>query len=269
MASNQRDDEFRVDIARLLVDGAIDKHIFGRNSAVGGTIEDVWGRGGQYIWATVASTLDVVSTADEDTINGTGVRTVHLIGLDADMLEIEEHVDMDGQNVVTTELEFFRVNEVCAMTQGTYQTSTTTGGPGGNITIDRTSDSSPECGLFASLGGIAWDSNQSLIGRYSIPAGKTGYITRTYVNAHSLKVIDFVLWHRRDADTVVAPFSVKRSLMEFDGISMPFGQEHNPPIRIPEKTDLWWSVVKEGTGGDARATANFELILDDIVINGN
>lgn len=265
MSSNQRDDEFRVDIARLLVEGAIDKHVFGRNSAVGATIEDVWGRGGEYVWATAASTLDVVSTDANDTILGTGVRTVRIRGLDENMLEIEETVEMDGQNPVTTVLEFFRVNEACGMTQGTYQTGTTTGGPGGDITIDRTSDSSPECGLFASLGGMAWDANQSLIGRYSIPAGKTGYITRTYINAQALKVIDFVLWQRQDADTVAAPFSTKRSLLEFDGISMPFGQEHNPPIRIPGKTDLWWSVIKEGVGGDARVTASFELILDDIV----
>lgn len=267
MASNQRDDDYRVDVARLLVGGATTRHIFGRNPVVGNTMEDVWGRGGEYVWAQAASTLSVVSDSANDTILGTGVRTVHIFGLGSSMEEIDEAVEMNGLTPVVTTQEFLRVNDACSETQGTYQASTTSGGPGGDILIDRTSDGSPECALFAALLGKPWDYNQSMNGRFTVPAGKNAYMTRMYINAQSNRVVDFVLWKRERADVVVAPFGIKRSVAEFDGISTPFGQEHNPPIIIPPKTDLWWSAIQDGGGGDARVTVSFEIILDEI-ING-
>jgi hypothetical protein len=254
--------DLRMDIAKGLVSGVKVVHKFGRNDALGGSVEDVWTRGGLYVWLTAADTLTLVSTDANDTAAGTGVRTVAIEGLAADFTEQSETIALDGLTPVTTSNSYIRMNRAFAATQGTYQTSTTAGGPGGDITIDR-SGGGAEGELLAAVGGISWDYNQTHVARYTVPAGKTACLTRLELNNESDKKVDFVFWQRQGADQITAPFTAKRVVLEFDGVSGPLPQEHNPPIWFPEKTDLWWS-ARLTSGAAAKVSATFELVVTDI-----
>lgn len=264
MSSNSRDDEVRFDISRKLVEGMNDIHVFGRNNISSNDIQDVWCVGGEYIWATVASTLTVVSTDANDTAAGTGVRAVRVQGLDANFLEIAEDIPTNGLAGAVSSLSFIRVNGIRALNQGTYQTSTTTGGPGGDILVTRTVGGAAEGIILATDGGVAWDYGRAELGRFTIPAGRNGYITRIVVSSEAAQASDFILWGRGDADVGLAPFGSKIVLLEFDGIDAPYNQEHNPPVPVPPKTDLWWS-VKKGIANSS-AISSLEIILDTVTI---
>jgi hypothetical protein len=68
--------DFYLDVARGIVTDASVYHLFGRNSDVGTTLEDVWTIGALYTWQTNAFTIEAISTDAADTAAGAGARTI-------------------------------------------------------------------------------------------------------------------------------------------------------------------------------------------------
>ena len=63
-------------------------------------------------------TLSIASTSANDTSAGTGARTLFIIGLDTNGLEIFEFLTMNGQTEVDTALQYTRMNEFFVATSG-------------------------------------------------------------------------------------------------------------------------------------------------------
>lgn len=69
-------------------------------------------------WPSAAEKITVVSTNINDTLLGTGVRTITIIGIDALGAEITEDISMNGATPVITTLDYKRLNSITALTVG-------------------------------------------------------------------------------------------------------------------------------------------------------
>lgn len=144
-------------------------HKFGKNPAVGTTgFDTIWNGGGSYTGfdATAAETVTITSSDANDTLLGTGLRTLRIWGLDANFLEQTEDIELDGTNPVTSINEYIRLDSAKGLTAGggTYSTNL------GDITI---AQSVTVANVFAVI-PIGYGS--TMIAAYTIPAGKKGYI---------------------------------------------------------------------------------------------
>lgn len=151
-----------LNIARGLVPGASVIHKFGANFDCDSGTETVWTAGGLYPWASIAGAvpLDVISSTDADT-----GEQVAIEGLDAQYEPLREVVTLtdDGAGTptnVTTINPFLRVFRMYGVSNG---------GVVGTVNAKMTGGSTI-------LAQIAAGRGQSLMGVYTIPAGKTGYI---------------------------------------------------------------------------------------------
>lgn len=210
-----------------------------------------------YAWLTTPVALEAISSSANDTAAGTGARTIVVQGLDGDFNECEATITMNGLSASTaTTQTFIRVHRAYVATSGTYGT-TTAGSHIGNITIRVESAGAIQIYLPASPAPVG----QSNVARYTIPAGKTGYLIHATFQAAGNKASDFFLFRRFNADTVSAPYGVKRLIEYFSGLTYHLTRSWDVPIKLPEKTDVWASVIGAGSGTNAAVT--FDLILVD------
>ena len=160
-----------LEVAKGNIPGATAIFKFGYNPDVNGTEETIWNNGGDYDWSalTAATIIYFSSTSANDDITDIGARQVVVQGLNASYVEISETVDLTGQTQAVTTQEFLRVNRAYVLTAGSSGTSIGTiygssevgvaaGVPTGNIVVNM--------GLL----------NQSQLGIYTVPAGRTLYL---------------------------------------------------------------------------------------------
>jgi hypothetical protein len=101
------------------VQGCSSITINGSNQAVGTSFETLWEEGGIHAFPTSASVMTVSSDDANDTSAGTGAQTVLIKGLDADYLEIQEVVTLNGTTAVNTANSYLRINDMITATAGT------------------------------------------------------------------------------------------------------------------------------------------------------
>ena len=211
-------------------------HKFGRNPAVSTTHEDIWMGGGIYNWQSSASTIEAYSEDPEDGITGLGIHTILVQGLDANCNEIEEEIDLTGATSAASSKSFLRVNRVYGVTGGTYH--------GSNfdlVTLRSTSNGESLAIIdgdpFASTGSSEYGVGQTESSIYTVPAGYTAHITHVEVNVDvaSNKTATVVLYQ-----CGVENGSVRRALWLADSISGSLVNDFNSPLKVKEKTDIWF-----------------------------
>ena len=234
-------------------------HKFGRNDNVAnGVWEDVWMRGGTYPWPSAAGALQVFSASTDDDVGGDGARSIIVEGLDADFAALSETITLTGTSTTTGVSQFFRVNRAYVASGGEYATLGA-GSNKGAITINTTAGAAVTSIPFTT-GTPAIGFGQTEIARYTIPAGKIGYINAVTVNVDGAKPADVALFKRDDAGTVAAPFTGKRLQVQFDGVDGRFSLDMKRPLGpYAAQTDLWWAA--RGDGNATAVTVNFEIEL--------
>lgn len=234
---------------------------FGRVLAYGTSIVDVTDlpTPAVYTWLQSAVQLEAISSSLNDDAGGTGAITIVVEGLDADFLEVSAIITMNGTAATTaTTQTFLRVHRAYVATCGTY--NSTTAGPNiGNITIRTKTAGATHIYLAAAVSPVG----QSFAARYTIPAGWTGYLNDAKFTATAVKASDFYLIRRENADTVAAPFSAKRLIDVYYGVIAFFHREWKVPLKLPEKTDIWASVIGAGTGSDASVAFDILLVKNE------
>ena len=75
-------------------------HKFGFYDSVSTSLTTIWSQGGIYSYLSAASTLYISSSSTDDTVAGTGARTVTVSGLDNNFDEKVETVSLNGQTGV-------------------------------------------------------------------------------------------------------------------------------------------------------------------------
>lgn len=234
-------------------------HKFGHNSDLSSSVEDVWAAGGVHSFLTSATLLEVVSDSTNDTAAGTGARTVMLEGLDGDLNEITELVTLNGTTAVPTTQSFMRLHRSYVASTGTYGI-----GSAGDVTTRVVSGGATQAIIQeTTFDGVAWDYGQSQIARYTIPAGKFGFISHVHVGCESNKRADFALFQRQGAGTVAAPFSPQRIIETFDGVSGDIEFTFDAPLILPAGTDIYM-MARLSNGSNGRVTTSFEVFVGDL-----
>ena len=230
------------DIAEGNITGHTTFAKYGRVDGIANTIADIWyGEGGtasRYIFQATAQQMEVLSSSGDDTNGGSGINTITITGLDANYAETSESITMAGATPVTTTNSYLRLN-------GCYATSAGSGGvAAGNIIIQNTANSI----TYAAI-PIGLTACRDLI--YTVPAGKTLYITSIHVasgnggNTTNLNAVIFTPLVRAFGGTAFLPQGELLSI-NTDTIRI-----LETPIKIIEKSDIKMSVIGDYLSGDS------------------
>ena len=230
---------FDLAVARGLVAGHTIVNKFGSNPAIKSTgFETVWTHGELYPWPTGAETVNVASTDANDTSAGTGARTVLIQGLNSSYVETEETITLNGLSNVTSVNSYLRLHRAIIKTGGT-------GGKNvGEITMTNTTAGDVICAIEAGK-------NQTLQCFWTVPAGKTLYLTSYYFTSENSLPSVIELYARPFGEL----FQIKHRLDI--GASLPIGDIK--PFTYAEKTDI--DFLARAQSGSTRVSAGFSGYL--------
>jgi len=237
-----RELSFALDIAKGNISGLSSVNKFGFNNQVPTNWEVIALGSADFTYPTSAGTVTVVSDDADDTSAGTGARTIKIQGLDGNYDFQEETITMNGTTNVNSINTFLRVNRMEVLTAG--------------------SSNSMEGTITATIGGNeqsrmeAEYDNQTLQANYTIPAGKTGYLTRIQATSTKDNKAAFVGLFTRELSSI---FKIKQLFEIYrNNVVVDF----TVPLVIPEKTDIELRGKNEGTG-QVSIGGTFDLILED------
>jgi len=205
------------------------------NTAFGPLWEGLTQSGGLYPFPSSAAQLTIVSSSASDT----SALSVLIQGLDANFNPISEIIALNGTTNVTSVKSYLRVNNV-GVTNGTNV---------GNITFKQSTTLLAQ--INAGLGV-----NQASI--YTVPAGYTLYILRSYKTANigftSSAWINFEVQFN---DNVTGAQKIVQEQTFVQQIEIDYGQV---PRKITEKTDIQY-LYKASIGGPLICSQNLTGIL--------
>ena len=210
---------------------------YGYNPLIINVNETIWDGGGIYSYPGSALAMTVTSAGgatDEDV-------KVTVVGLDGDFAEAQQEVTLDGTGAATTTQTFRRVFR--AYVSGSQA-------PTGNITIANGGTTYAQ---------ITLGENQTLMAVYTVPAGKTFYLTNgtaTHGTGTSGGVFMTVRFMTREFGGVFRT-ATKIDIVESE-VLFPF----TFPLRLPEKTDLEVRAICNKNQNNA-VSATFEGVLVD------
>jgi hypothetical protein len=236
--------DFMLDVSSGQLGNISSVNKFGYSSDIDQTAEEVWDGGTAYsgLLAT-ASTVSATSTSDEDGpgAGGTGALTITVQGLDEDYNAASETLTMNGTGdsgeTTTTFLRVFRVN---------VATAGSTGSNVGTITVASTTPTT--------MAIISATKGQTLMAIYTVPAGKTAYMTKWYVSCGKGDDISAELYVR----TFGGAWNIKHSQDTFQE-SMVY--EFEPYFKIEAKSDI--KVMALSSTANTEGSAGFDLVVVD------
>ena len=227
-------------------------HKYGHNLDINSAFETVWNVGGTYSYLSSATILKISSDdAKDDNVGGVGARTVLIQGLDANYKEIEETVELDGQDEVNTTKEYLRVYRIIVQTVGSEGDNAGTIYAGTGTVL-----SGVPANKYAS---IPEGYNQTMMAVYTVPADTTAYMTQFYCSPDSQASFQVQL-RTRDESGIQR---VKNQLHAFQSVG---NFQYKPYLKITEKTDI---ELRAAVGtANTEFGGGFSLILvDDIPDN--
>ena len=213
---------------------------FGYNSAVGTIKETIWDAGGLYPWPTTIETVSVVSSSASDTSAGIGARSIMVSGLDADYIQQDELVILNGVTPVITTKTWSRVFRAYTVVAGSNNSTV------GIISITQTTSGN----LLAQIIDV---NNQTLQAVYTVPAGKSGYLESGVASVGKGKDVQIYYLIR----TPGGVFRVGHTALLYENS---YVYKFAAVGLLPEKTDI---EVRGQSTGTVSVSAAFELILID------
>lgn len=236
-----------LDLARNVISDKKSVSIFGRNATIGTTPEDVWLNGGDYNFLLGATTLEVVSNNAEDDYTGLGCRVVLINGLNQNLEETAELVPLVGNGTATTTNSFWRINSAYVAQVGTARGSNYNDiniqSTGSNLLIGQIT------GEYGTINTADYGIGKTLLGVYTVPAGKTGYIMSMYANIDSNKTADLWLYTVSNVDDVTPPTSGRVLIATIRRAKGAVSKDFTSYIKIEEKSDIWFRAqMDSGTG---------------------
>ncbi len=225
---------------------------FGANLSVGADIETIWETGGIYEYLTVASTVSAISNDSGDTVAGTGARTIEIQGLDSNYNTVTEIISTNGtSNGPASTNEFLRIYRALVKTAGS------TGTNEGQVDVNAGSTTVISIGTKGT-GGNKEGFGQSQTSVYTIPAGKTGYITQWSVGSsvYNSGVQAFLMLSEPND----GPIMRTKDIMFLNNYSI---KDYKVPLRALEKTDIEVRAYDTATG--IPVSTSYNVILVDNV----
>lgn len=220
---------------------------FGFNATVGTTEAVIWDAGGNYIFLDAAETLDIVSDDSQDTDGGNGAHDVIIYGLDNDFNEITEIINLNGLTPVTTVNSYIRTYRAHILNSGNPSPV----GDGNLGTIKFTASTTAT--LQAQMEP---ENGQTLMCIYTVPAGKTAYVTGVSFGCGKGKE---AVIKGKVRNGIGGAFSVKYQQLIFESI---FYGTLIVPFKVTEKLDVVFT-GQDITSGTVECAASFGVIVVD------
>lgn len=242
---------FGLAIARDRIDHFSHVQKFGANEAISTSDETVWHFGGLYNWITAPTAIKITSANSNEIHGGGGAHTVKIEGLNANYEEITETVSLNGHAAVTTVNTFQRVHRMKAITVGNSLTNVGQIYGFTGASTDGVPDVSTQ--VFAS---IPAEHGQTLLGAYTIPASKTGYIHNIHAEVGAGKNADVKFFTRPLSES----FKV---FADFDILNDHFSRTFEIPFKVEAKTDI--EIRAKIDTGTTKVGGGFAIIIVDAI----
>lgn len=237
-----------------LADGDIEgvSHIekFGMNVDVDNEKETIWDGGGIYTYIETAETLTVTSNDPQDNPTGTGARNVEIQGMNQAGEVVIETINIGA----TTTGEFKRVFRVRVISAGS------SGGNEGTISI--TSDDTSTVLAIIGIDGTGSNAagrGQTFMAQYTIPTGKTGYITQWTVGAGKQNTDAIAMLMTRDPNAAGNGAWNARDIITVSATT--YAKNYNIPIKLNAGDDV--EVRAYSTTNNSLVSSTFCIILID------
>ena len=237
-----------LEIAKGNVEGHSQINKFGSNpDSADGVAEPVWDGGTAYTWPTTASITHLRAGVDSATTQGI---VVEIQGLDTNYASVTQEATTDASDS-TTEVALstalrrvfrIKVYDDTAVDQQIWV------GPTGFATKQ----------AIVQIG-----MNQTLMAIYTIPVGKTGYMTGYYGDYVRDAVKDpdsvaFGLWNRDNTNGYAPQIKHQKGIPKQ---APGFQHFFKPYLKILEKTDVWLEATADDA--DAHIHGGYDIILVD------
>jgi len=223
---------------------------FGMNTDVDANKETIWDGGDIYTYVATAQTVTVTSNNVNDSAAGTGARTIEIQGLNSAYTVVTETLTVGGASGTVEFLRVFRARVVTAGSSGVNAGTI-------SVTSDDTSTVLAIIGVDGA-GAFAAGRGQTFMALYTIPAGKTGYLTQWTVGSgkQNTDAVAFIL--SRDATVTDAAFNSKDIITVS---ATTYSKNYTIPLQFTEKTDI---EVRAYSGtNNSLVSSTFNLILYD------
>jgi hypothetical protein len=247
-------EDFGLQVARGQIPYHKSNFKFGFNADVDDALETVWSKGGLYAYLSSATALYISSSSTNDTVAGTGARTVKVSGLDSDYDEVSVTVNMNGQSGVSLGT-FTRVNRIEVLTAGSG------GANAGNLHVG--SEASPTVGVPATTYAyVNAGDNQTLMALWTVPRNYTAYVTQTDITVATTQNNKYCT-----VSLVARPFGGVFNVKDrFVKAESSVHQVYNFPLKFEEKTDIEFRAIGDSAGADIAISAGIDIlyILNDL-----
>jgi len=194
-----------------------------------GTVTDaaytpIWGGASQLVFPTANETWEIVSDSANDTLAGSGARTVLVNYLDDSYVAQSTTVNLNGTSAVEVATDCFRPNNMLVIASGANKFNE------GEITLQVSSGGNPRGFIMATI-GLSQDTYTT------VPAGKTLIL---------VKLSPYL--GKDDSGNLkgLAEFFGTNTLLTtgvFPVYQNTFDVDFEVPFAIPEKTDFWWEFI--------------------------
>lgn len=253
--------DFRVAASADKYPGWAYVHRVGSNQSLSTSPEDIWTVGGIYTPPTTASGLELASTSANDTGLGSGARTVNIVGLDSNFEVISETVTLSGTTVVPTMNDYMRLNIAYVETAGTYRA-----GAAGDININTLGGGAIQGEILRTAADTTvWNYGQTQVGRFTVPRGKTAFLTRIAIHNEAGKSADFVLFQCGNIEATEAPFCAPRIVNSFSGIEGHDELVFSIPQKFSEMTDIFVR-ARLTNGANGKVSTDMEFLIYDGIL---
>ena len=166
--------------------------IRGHSESIGASEQLIWDIAANYVFPAAATQMNVSSTDVDDVAGGNGLWNVTVYGLSFAGAEIDEVVQMNGQNPVGTVGKYFRINRLIGIEGGPF------GGNEGTVYIGV---GAPAAGVpsVATYNMIEPTRSLSLCGVYSVPVNHTLILLSGRAGTSDNKLVSFGFASRDNA----------------------------------------------------------------------
>lgn len=233
-------------------------HRFGRDPAAGTSFAPV-AVGGVYQMPQAASATTVRIKAGgnlNDTAAGSGARKVYIEGLDATGALVNEELTTNGISASTVSSNsYMRLLTAYVSESGSYA-SATAGSHAASIVIENGTGGTD----WLTIDATDYAKGQSELGCYTVPLGKTAYISHIKADSEAANISDIVLFNRNNILDAAAPYQPAQIQLTLGGALA--SHTFNPEVPYgpyPELSDIgFMAKVAAGTG---IISVDYEIIL--------
>lgn len=201
---------FELQVSRGQIPGHSSRNVFGFSTAIGTSFRTPWELATALPLITVASPLDIASSAAGDTS-----QIIRIIGLDADYNEIAENISLNGTTIVTTINSYKAINDLI----------TISGNCTGNVTAKIGAT------VYAQITSGA-GKNQAAI--FTVPVGHSFYLTRIDAfSATATGASKYITFLNKNTFSDGRVFNVAETTF-----AQRMDIQRVLPFKVPEKTTL-------------------------------